>query len=247
MRLAIAITTAPRPRQTVSRSYRSLRDAGFSEPVILLVDGVDPCYDPAPELPPPGVLDTRVNDPPLGGLKNWAHALETLVNETSARWLMVLEDDILWAKGAAGALAVDLDRLERAQASGSLPSVGYLSLYLARKVSREIERRLHRRPLGPSMYASELGGDCWGSQAYAIPRAAAVSLLADTKFDDLRRNYVKNRNRDNIVSGCLADMGLKLYYRVPCLVSHELGSANSSLSNKPVQLNLLSDYWTGKA
>lgn len=244
MRLAIAITTAPRPRQTLAPSYRSLRDAGFTEPVLLLADGPLGEYpDPAPELPPPGLLDVRLSDPPLGGLKNWCHALETLLKETPARWLLILEDDILWAEGSAAALAKDLDLLDRRQYRRD---VGYLSLYLARKVSREIEK-LRGPKLKPGMYATHMGGECWGSQAYAIPRETAAALLADPTFDDLRRNYVKNRNRDNIVSGRLHALGKRLYYRVPCLVSHELGNANSSLREKPVQQSLLTDYWTGRA
>lgn len=247
MRLAIAITTAPRPRQTVGQSYRSLRDAGFTEPVLMLADWtLENLPEPSLGLFPPSVLDIRMNAPPLGGLKNWCHALETLVKETPARWLLVLEDDILWARDAAGALAADLDKLDNLVARGGIPGVGYLSLYFARKVSKEIERRCGR-PLPRGMYATKLAGECWGSQAYAIPRSTAIRLLADPGFDDRRRNSDKNRNRDNIVSGALARMGLKLYYRVPCLVSHELGSANSSLADKPVQQSLLTDYWTGKA
>lgn len=243
MRLAVAVTTAPRPRQTVAQSYRSFRDAGFTEPVLMLADGPP---EPVPELPPPGPLDLRLNAPPLGGLKNWCRALETLLQESPARWLLVLEDDILWARGAAAALAKDLDTLDKIVKSAAHPGVGYLSLYLARKVSRNIES-MRGRPLKPGMYSTTLAGECWGSQAYAIPRGTAERLLADPAFDDLRRNYVKNRNRDGIVSGRLAALGLKLYYRVPCLVSHELGSANSSLAEKPVQQALLSDYWTGAA
>lgn len=229
MSLAIAITTAPRPVETLTRSAESLRRAGFAHAVIVS-DG------PVAER---DGFDTCVNDPPLGGLKNWCHALQLLVEMTDARWLMVVEDDVLWAKHAAAALEKDLRLLD------NKPNVGYLSLYTCRKVAREIERRKGRR-LSAGLHRSALGASCWGSQAYAVPRSAALALLANPVFDDLRRNYVKNRNRDNIVSGCLAAMNLALYYRVPCLVSHEIGSANSSLSTKPVQRGLLTDYWTGK-
>lgn len=242
MRLAVAITTAPRPRLTAAQSYRSFRDAGFTEPVLMLADGLP--NEAAPELPPPGALDIRLNSPPLGGLKNWCRALEVLVQETEARWLLVLEDDILWVPGAAAALAKDLDTLDRIAESVGHSGIGYLSLYTARKVSRSIEG-LRGRPLKRGMYSTTLAGACWGSQAYAIPRSTAVRLLADRHFQDLRQNYEKNRNRDGIVSGRLDALGLKLYYRIPCLVTHELGNANSSLADKPVQQALLTDYWTG--
>lgn len=231
--LAIAITTAPRPVATFDQSLASLRKAGFSEVVWVMNDG-----EFMNEIPACRVVQ---NSPPLGGLKNWAHALETLVNTTDAPWLMVLEDDIRWARGAAAALVKDLRTLDGKLRDG----VGYLSLYLSRKVSKEIEYR-RGRPLRPGIYASKLAEGCWGSQAYVLTREGAVALLADPTFDDRRRNYVKNRNRDGIVSGCLAAMGRRLYYRVPCLVDHALGSANSSLGAKPVQRALLTDYWTAK-
>lgn len=229
MSLAVAVTTAPRPVETLSRSADSFRRAGFDGAAIVS-DGPLASRD--------GFV-TYVNDPPLGGLRNWCFALQLLVETTQASWLMIVEDDVLWAKNAAAALDADLAMLD------GKPNVGYLSLYTCRKVSREIERRKGGR-LGKGLHKSTLGASCWGSQAYAIPRSAAVALLANEAFDDFRRNYVKNRNRDNIVSGCLMAMGLSLYYRVPCLVSHEMGSANSSLSTKPVQRGLLTDYWTGK-
>lgn len=238
MQLAIAITTAPRPRATFAQSYASLRAAGFECGVHVLADGPGEIALPALR----AAFSMQINAPPLGGLKNWAHALETLVKNTPARWLMVLEDDILWVPGAAPALERDLQKLDESTLG---KRVGYLSLYLARKVSRDIEAQRGRK-LSPGLYTTALGENCWGSQAYVLPRASAIALLTDPTFDDLRRNYEKNRNRDNIVSGCLMKLGRRLYYRVPCLVNHELGSANSSLGVKPVQKSLLTDYWTGK-
>lgn len=238
--LAIAITTAPRPVPTFSQSFASLRKAGFVQRVHVLSDDVwqVPDMQRAEEI---GAVTFLRNSPPLGGLKNWAHALETLVKDTDSPWVMVLEDDIRWARGAAAALEKDLRDLDGKLRDG----VGYLSLYLSRKVSKEIEYR-KGRPLRPGIYASKLAEGCWGSQAYVLTREGARALLADPTFDDRRRNYVKNRNRDGIVSGCLAAMGRRLYYRVPCLVDHALGSANSSLAAKPVQRALLTDYWTAK-
>lgn len=162
-----------------------------------------------------------------------------LVETTDAQWLLVAEDDVLWANNAAQALYHDLEQSDPDR-------TGYISLYLARKVAVDIERRANWKRLKPGIYTSRLGAACWGSQAYVIPRKTAKALLADPTFDDLRRNYVKNRNRDNLVSGRLAAMGFALLYRVPCLVSHELGNANSSLGDKPIQKSLLTDYWTGE-
>jgi hypothetical protein len=235
--LAAAVTTAPRPRDTLPMSLSSMYHAGFRDPVLLLSDHAAAHVMQTPHHIPP--LTIIRNDPPLGGLKNWCQALQLLIERTEARWLMVCEDDITWAPGAAAPLEHDLNMLDGRP-------VGYVSLYIARKVSREIEQRKQVRRLSPGLHRSELGEGVWGSQAYVLPRTTAAALLADPTFDDLRRNYVKNRNRDGIVSGALHRMGLPLFFRVPALVSHKLGEANSSLREKPVQQSLLCDYWTGR-
>lgn len=236
--LAMAMTTAPRPRETLQLALSSLHHAGWRERLLLLADYPAGERITLPNLCPP--LTLVQNDPPLGGLKNWCSALQLLVDTTEARWLAILEDDILWAEGAIPALERDLHALQG-------KSVGYLSLYISRKVSHEIERRKRTDTLTPGLHKSELGAGVWGSQAYVLPRRTAQALLADPEFDDQRRNYVKNRNRDGIVSGALARMGLPLYFRVPALVNHRLGEANSSLRDKPIQPSLQCKYWKGKA
>lgn len=229
--LAIAITTAPRPRETFTGCLASMRAAGFEQTIHVHADGV--------QVDAPGCNVIR-NEPALGGLKNWCAALEQLVLDTTAPWVMVCEDDVEWAPRARAKLEHDINML-----AGK--PVGYLSLYIARKVSKEMESRKGWRKLDPGLHRSLLGGRVWGSQAYALPRATAITLLADEGFDDLRRNYLKNRNRDGIVSGALDRMGLPLYFRVPALCNHGPGNANSSLRDKPVQPSLLCDYWESRA
>lgn len=226
--LAIAITTAPRPRETFSASLASLRAAGFGQSVMVLADGVAPTA--------PGCEVIR-NDPKLGGLKNWCQALDTLLHRTDADWLMVLEDDVTWARGAADALAQDLEGL-----SGRA-DVGYLSLYLPRYNALKMEGKKNGR-LPPGIHRFN-ALNSWGSQAYVFPRPAARLLLEDVAFDRLRRHYRPNKNRDILVSNALRRLGLKLLHRVPCLVDHDLGSGNSSLSKKPVLPMLKTDYFTG--
>jgi len=227
--LAIAITTAPRVRETFTASLASLRQAGFDQTVRVFADKVNPQGE--------GCEITR-NDPPLDGIKNWVKACQTLLEETQAQWLMILEDDVTWANGAAEALYRDLESLDP-------DTTGYLSLYLCKQVSRHIQREKHLRPLPRGMHnAATMGGRCWGSQAYVLPRQAAKVLLADGIFRKMVQ--VRWKNRDLLVSGTLSRLGLKLLYRVPCLVNHELGSANSSLTKKGVMPDLLTEYWTGE-
>jgi hypothetical protein len=225
------MTTAPRPVSTIRRSVASFRQAGFDGPLLVVSDGL-------PSEPLLGPVELVVNDPPRGGLRNWLHAFRLAVKRSPGSWVGVLEDDILWAEGAAAALDAELGRRWPAD-------VGYLSLYLARKVSRELESR-GGRPLRAGWHESQLGGLCWGSQAYLFPPGMAGQLAASRDFEATVLGWVKNRNRDGIISGWLSKRGMRLMYRVPSLVSHDLGSANSSLAPKPVQRSLLCDYWTGR-
>lgn len=227
--LAIAITTAPRVRETFTASLASLRNAGFDQTVRVFADKVNPEGE--------GCEITR-NDPPLDGIKNWYKACRTLLDETDAPWLMILEDDVTWANGAAQALYRDLESLDPA-------TTGYVSLYLCRMVERFIRREKHVQRLDRGMHnAAAMGGRCWGSQAYVLPRRSAERLLADGMFKNMVQ--VRWKNRDLLVSGTLSRLGYKLLYRVPCLVDHRLGSANSSLTKKGVMPDLLTDYWTGE-
>lgn len=227
--LAIAITTAPRAKETFTASLASLRQAGFTQPVRVFADKVNPSGD--------GCLVT-VNDPPLDGIKNWYKACQTLIEETSAPWLMILEDDVTWANGAAQALYRDLEGLDPEK-------VGYVSLYLCRHVAKHIHRELHVSRLPAGMHnAASMGGRCWGSQAYVLPRQSAERLLSDRIFTNMVQ--IRWKNRDLLVSGTLSRHGKKLLYRVPCLVNHKLGNANSSLTKKGVMPDLLTDYWTGE-
>lgn len=225
--IAIGMTTAPRPRATAAASLASLRTAGFHQRVILFADG-----DPGPVVD--DNLDVRVNEPALGGLKNFCHALAALV-ETEAPWLLLLEDDTTWAGGSAKALREDLARIDP-------ESVGYLSLYMHSSVARGLERG--RRGLGAGWHECRLGWKSCGSQAYLFPVEGARNLLADGQFQDYRDNWAKNRNRDNVTSKCLQDMGLRRLFRVPALVDHALGAGNSSLRTKPPRNGR---YFTGRA
>ena len=202
--LAIVITTAPRPVETLTRSHASLRAAGFDQPVAILAD----CDTSLP--------GTIRNDPPLGGLANWWAALDVLL-ATDAAWLMILEDDVIWAAGSAEALARDLATLE------GNPAVGLLSLYVHPSMGRHLARKR------PGLHRLDKGYDARGSQAYVLPRAAAERLAAGD------RSWHRNRNRDQVICGRLQDIGLGQWYRLPGLVNHSLGSGNSSLKPKKPQ------------
>lgn len=233
--IATAVATAPRPRPTLRDSLLSYRSAGFNGQVTVLADGAP--TEPLADLN----VGLMVNDPPRGALKNFAFGLEWMLAHHTAPWLLMMQDDITWAEDAARALDADLadikpKRIERA---------GCLSLYCARKISMPLERRFGK-PLPAGWHNPKLGWQTWGAQAYLFTRHGAEMLVADPQFQNFVANYVKNRNIDRIVAKCLHEMGLAILYRIPCMVDHSLGSANSSLAPKPVQRMLQTDYWTGQ-
>jgi hypothetical protein len=226
----MAMTTAPRAVRTVDQSLASLRAAGFTQVVQVYSDTPhDTLDDPA--------VDVHQNDPPLGDLRNWCHALEQLLTVESD-WLLLLEDDITWASGAAAALGADLERLTTRRAS-----IGYLSLYCAQKISRQWDHG--RKLVKPGFYATSEGWRCWGSQAYVVPRSSALALRQSVQFQQFQQTHTNQR--DSIVSECFKALKLDRLYRLPCLVNHELGASNSARHGGSTPIGLETRYWTGHA
>ena len=218
MNIAIAINTAPRPTETLSSTVKSLREAGFDQTVHILSDG------------PYQVEDDRVvivkNDPPKGALANFFFALDYLC-ETDADWYMILEDDVEWAKKSRQALEHDLAQLSKKQ------NVGYLSIYVHKKMGKVLKNRKQNTP---GLHVLNLGYECIGSQAYVLSAKSAKHLASDPAY----RVWCRNQNRDRVVSGRLQDLGYDLYYRMPGLVNHSLGSANSAIKEKKPDNTI---YW----
>lgn len=214
MMLATAIITAPRPRATLLESLRSFRHAGFVDHVFVAADGP---FDGA-------ILDlvtyAKLNHPPLGNSKNWTHALTYLLNNCSHEWLMVCEDDIVWASYASEVLHYDLQRLS---AHKDVDRFRALSLYLPDRVSKYA---------GPLRYGwhyngMQMGAKLWGAQCLLFRRDWAKDLLEDQLFKT--RVIQKDKNIDGIVAESINQRGRVIAYRVPCLVDHTLGDNNSSL------------------
>lgn len=210
MNIAIAINTAPRTIETLDSTIRSLRAAGFDQTAHILSDGPSQIEDN-------NVTITK-NDPPKGALANFFSALDYLC-KTDADWYMILEDDIIWAKNSRQALEYDLMQLSKKQ------NVGYLSVYIHKKTGKVLKSRKQDKP---GLHVLNLGYNCIGSQAYVLPAKVAQHLASNPAY----REWYQNQNRDRVVSGRLQDLGYDLYYRIPGLVNHSLGSANSAIKKK---------------
>ncbi|RPH72731.1 MAG: hypothetical protein EHM78_02175 [Myxococcaceae bacterium] len=235
--IAIAYITAPRPVLTLERSLASMRDAGFDQDIRIFSDGSVDCR-----------LDenmyVRRNVPLLGNLRNWLKALRTLVEITQEPFLMVCEDDILWAKNSHRALRDDLFNIQ------TWEGFGCLSLYLPIRMSKMCEKAESTSRLrdGIHSHGMQIGFKMWGAQCLVLSRASAHALLDSAEL----HNYLEgpkhwDKNVDGIVSACFQAIGLTMFWRVPCLVNHTLGEANSSLGYPPDRFELTTKYWTGDA
>lgn len=232
--ITIGIITAPRPRETLYASIQSLVAAGFDDhDVMVFADG--PVRNEVRDTTNARILS---NIRPLGNLRNWAHALKTIFEWSHEDWYMICEDDITWAQGSMAALVSDLDWLVKKD--------GALSLYCPINISNYIER-FTSGPIHPGWYPGERKGmKVWGAQCFAFSRANAERLLNDIQFQSYLVNPKYHKNVDAIVAKCIHDMGHDIWYRIPCLVNHDLGDANSSLGYPDDRPKLRTKYFTGQ-
>jgi hypothetical protein len=236
MRIATAIITAPRPRATIAESIVSYRHAGFlnSTRTMIFSDHVSPpinlsCVD-----------EVIVNSVRLGNLRNWAKALRLLYTRGDEDWLMVCEDDITWAANAAADLMRDLESLA---ASRRFETAGGFSLYCPINISRNLEQQSNGRLAEGWHRGPRKGLKTWGAQCFVFSRKQAHRLIEDRQFASFLASPKWDKNVDGIVAKCVEDLGFDLFYRIPCLVNHDLGDANSSLGYRDHRPTLKSDYF----
>lgn len=231
--IATAIITAPRPVPTLFASIQSWRkDGGFTGPVIVSADmkGVVGT-----------LLEVLENDPPLGNMRNWNRALEAAYR-TEKPWLMICEDDITWATGSRAALERELEGISLTSAFRK--RAGCMSLYLPRRHTKLLTKRLEP---GWHGYGLQRGRGTWGAQCFVFSREQARTLMQDEEYRKFLADTSRDRNIDAVIAHCVNLRGKEILYRVPCLVNHDLGRANSSLGYKPDRPDLETDYWTGTA
>lgn len=218
MNIAFSVMTAPRPTPTLNRSLSTFRKAGFREHVRIFADSE----------PPKSIEDkntyliTSLNK--RGNMKNWAFALATTISaDPTADFIAIMQDDITWSVNSCDVLYSEMAAMDKAA-----HDAGYLSVYLAPNHARERGRT-------PSMGSgilekwreSRVGYKSMGALCYILPMRASTALIADAQFKKFCAE--RDHNDDQIVSKCLFDMKLKLWYRHPGLVNHSLGSGNSAI------------------
>lgn len=197
---------------------------------------------PTITVPDDGCLVYR-NSPELGNFRNWVRAVTGIYETTKAEWLMVLEDDVVWARGAFKAIDEEIRR----EVLSSLPALGAISLYFPARMASPLEKvRGFPLPRGFHCEHMQVGLKMWGAQAMMIERGMVQSLLQSKGLEHFLRS-TRDKNVDGIVCDVLNGMGRKVYWRVPCLVDHTpLGEANSSLGYPNERPQLRTRYFTGK-
>lgn len=159
--LCIAMIAAPRQAMTVDQTLASLRSGGFHETVHLFAE--------------PG---TTVGDCPntvvwvhrqrKGALHNWLHAIRWALTKTTAPYLLIVEDDVAYCRGARAAL-------DRRLREG--PAFGFLNLLTPVQVGVELSC------FGTGWIPTQKT-NIWGTQAVCFSRHLAFGLL-----EHFRRNH----------------------------------------------------------
>jgi GR25 family glycosyltransferase involved in LPS biosynthesis len=200
--LALGMITCARPQIDVHDTINELRSAAFAEPLHLFCE---PSSPPIRDLP--GVV-VHQNEIRRGCVGNWAHCLKWLIQQTSADYFLISEDDVAYCQGAREALEHGIAEYSH---------VGFWSLYTPVR-----DRGLVGHKAG--WVEANRGRDAWGTQAMCLPRSSANILLAYPSL------YTEPRTTDYIVAQCFIDEGVPCYYHNPSLTNH-LGQISSIGNN----------------
>lgn len=179
------------------------------------------------------------NREPLGNFRNWVQALQTLLlDNASDPYLMVCEDDITWHPEAANVLHHDL------MLKPPMKDIGCLSLYTPNKVVSHLKGTFNPSFEQAGYHGASQGKHTWGAQCLVFTRQQARELLSNDLFREKLQDPSRTKNVDRFIGEAFEAVGKKIYYRVPCLVNHDMGDNNSSLGygDRP---SLRTNYFLG--
>lgn len=227
--IAVGIITAPRPVPTIAQSFASYTAAGFAGPTYVFAE-------PGAHVDLPAAnVHVRRNETRKGNFRNWVKALEWLVTSTEDPWIMICEDDISWATNASDILLEDLAKFNRGLS-------GAISLFCPIRMSKVIEKQ-YGTPLVQGWYGATIGRSTWGAQCLVFKRDWAVRLLNGEALKTFLADPRWDKNVDALVAESINRKGREVVYRIPCLVDHTFGEANSSLGYKPDRPELKTKYF----
>ena len=198
--LAIGMQTAWRPKEVISDSLTSLRSAGFNQPVHVF--GEPNAYMPRTE----GVIP-HVNREILGCFPNWKNSVLWLLEYTTADWILMLQDDVIWRNDGG---------LQLAAGMRDFPAVGLLSPYTSPKMVPH-EMRLET-PADDRWQEAQFYDKAFiGALALCFPRRSLELLVSHERF----LGHTHHRKTDVLVGNTLRlELGLSILVHVPSLADH---------------------------
>lgn len=205
--LAIGMVTAPRPQPLADRTLSELRRAGFVQTIHVFAE-------PESRVTPQSNVVLHRHARRLGMWGNWLFAARSLLRQCESPFVLICEDDLSLAAGAAEAL-------ERAARTLPLEDWGYASLYTSR-----INPRVHACAAGWQAIPRE--DLAWGSLTYCFTRAALSELLHEPGIV----TYRESKGTDYVVTTAMRRLGRRRYYHVPSLCDHADAGGNSTVGHR---------------
>ena len=196
--LTIGMTTAPRRQPTFERSIASLRETGFNEEVHVFAE--PETFATVPKLPR---THLHVNEKKQGCFGNWKTTLLYLLSNTKTPWLMIVQDDAVWAPGAAVVLRTMM-------LDPRAPQSGFLSPYTSGS------RTVVTKDFVDGWNETRAGWQFWGALALCMNRASAEQLTKHSRFV----KHWDSKAVDAVVAASMIDMRRPTYVHVPSLVDH---------------------------
>ena len=200
--LALAMTTAPRRQATLDRSLSSLRAAGFGEDVHVFAEPGTLSDSGSSAL---ATLDGRMilheNAYGRGCFGNWKGALEWLILQTTASWMLLLQDDAIWQPDSAKELFAQM-AVRQDQRTGLISP--YTSPVVVANNFVDGWNECHA------------GWGFWGALALCMKRVAAEELIQHPRF----ANHAGDKQVDAVVAASMLDLNRPSFVHVPSLVDH---------------------------
>ena len=185
------IITAPRERETVTKSLLSLRISGVTQAVHLFAEPGSHTLN--------GVV-LHQNEQRLGCFGNYARVLETMSAETP--YICILSDDFIYRK-------------DLMQIIENIPDekFGFASLYTVENYN------MHIPPEDHGWHCLDLGwGEVGGN--YILRSELVQQMILSEAYIDHRDNYEPNAQVDAFMGKWMRDNHLKCYYHNPSASEH---------------------------
>lgn len=223
--LALGIITAPRPGESLlADTIENIRRAGFVQP--LEVFAQSEIEDMDGQLPDDPSITLHCDPKGKGVYANWRKAAEYLLANTTADWIMIMEDDIDWCKGAANTMYYTIERIQANVDGIRMHRLGVLSPYTSPAMIPEGKRATGWTE---AMFAGGTKG-LWGALALCFPRHALQTIVTSKLFLEHKALHAI----DYLVGDTLryqANPPLEIKIHIPSLVEHT-GELSTIFSQK---------------